>query len=114
MVLEHLGIRPAFEAIYDISAAGYLPKPAIESYRALCDIHDVDPAGAAMIDDIARNLEPAARLGMTTVWMKTGAEWSLESELDDHIHHVAGDIMAWVEGVSVAQRGAAMRRAPGG
>jgi len=112
MVLDHLGIGRGFEAIYDIAAAGYLPKPAIESYRALCDLHDIDPSAAAMIDDIARNLEPAARLGMTTVWMKTGAEWSRETTIDGHIHHVTGDIMAWVEGVAATQRAGTERRAP--
>ena len=113
MVLDHMGIRQVFEAIYDISAADYLPKPAIESYRALCDLHRIDPSKAVMVDDISRNLAPAAELGMTTVWLKTGAEWSLESEIDAHIHHVAGDIMDWVEGVATAQRPPIKANVPG-
>ncbi len=114
MVLDHLGIRPVFEAIYDICAADYLPKPAIESYRALCDLHRIDPAGAVMIDDISRNLEPAAQIGMTTVWLKTGAEWSLDSEIDGHIHHVAADIMSWVEDVAASLHRPAAQGARGG
>ena len=114
MVLDHLGIAHAFEAIYDIASADYLPKPAIEAYQGLCDMHDIDPTRAAMIDDISRNLEPAARLGMTTIWMKTGAEWSLDSQIDEHIHHITGDIMSWVEGVGAAQHQEAGTPAPGG
>lgn len=113
MVLDHLGISHVFEAIYDISAADYLPKPAIESYQALCDLHAIDPRRAAMIDDIARNLEPAAALGMTTVWMQTGAEWSRETVIESHIHYVTGDIMGWVEGVAAAQQTAPEPRVSG-
>lgn len=99
MVLERLDMAGIFEAIYDIAAAEYLPKPALEPYQVLCSLHNIDPARAVMIDDIARNLEPAAALGMTTVWMKTGAEWAREIQPDAHIDHVTGDIMTWVQTV---------------
>ena len=99
MVLDRLGVAEAFEGIYDIAAADYVPKPAIESYRVLCDQHGIDPSRAAMIDDIARNLEPAAALGMTTVWMRTGAEWAHDVEPEPYIDHIIGDILDWVEGI---------------
>lgn len=99
MVLDRLCIADAFEGIYDIAAADYVPKPAIESYRLLCDQHDIDPTHAAMIDDIARNLEPAAALGMTTVWMRTGAEWAHDVEPEPYIDHIIGDILDWVDGI---------------
>jgi putative hydrolase of the HAD superfamily len=31
--------------------------------------HGVDPTSAVYIENIARNLEPAAALGMATVWI---------------------------------------------
>jgi putative hydrolase of the HAD superfamily len=96
MVLDRLGMAGLFEGIFDIGAAEYLPKPAIESYRVLCDRFAVDPARAAMIDDIARNLEPAWRLGMTTVWMKTNAEWSRGDAPAEHIHHITEDLLGWI------------------
>ncbi len=99
MVLDRLGIPEAFEAIYDIAAADYLPKPAIEAYQTLCSMHAIDPKRAVMIDDIARNLEPAAALGMKTVWMKTGAEWARDVEPEAHIDHVIGDVFSWVQDV---------------
>jgi len=106
MVLERIGLAGAFEAIFDIADAGYIPKPAIDGYRALCDRHAVDPASAAMIDDIARNLEPAAELGMTTIWMKTGAEWAAGDVAGPFIDHVVGDLLAWVGRMVAAQRAA--------
>ena len=105
MVLDHLGIADAFEGIFDITAADYLPKPAIESYLALCARFDIDPARAAMIDDIARNLEPAAKLGMKTVWMRTGAEWARGVKPEAHIDHVISDILSWVQGVAAMRKG---------
>ena len=99
MVLERLGMDGVFEAVFDIAAADWIPKPAIDGYRTLCGKHAVDPARAAMIDDIARNLEPAASLGMTTVWMKTDAEWAQGVAPEAHIHHVTGDLLGWLEQV---------------
>ncbi|MDA1323611.1 MAG: pyrimidine 5'-nucleotidase [Proteobacteria bacterium] len=100
MVLDRLGMSDVFEGIYDITAAEYIPKPAIESYRVLCEQHKIDPTRAAMIDDIARNLEPAATLGMKTVWMRTGAEWAQDVEPEPYIDHIIGDILYWVQGIA--------------
>jgi putative hydrolase of the HAD superfamily len=100
LVLERLGMAGLFEAIYDIEAANWVPKPAIESYRLLCERHDIDPIRAVMIDDIARNLEPAAKLGMMTVWMKTSAEWARDTKAEAHIHHLTGDLKSWVDDIA--------------
>ena len=99
MVLDRLGMAGLFEAVYDIAAAGYIPKPAVEAYRKMCEIHHIDPETAVMIDDIARNLEPAAEIGMTTVWMKTDAAWAKGIDGGDHIDHVTGNLQAWLEGI---------------
>ena len=100
LVLDRLGMNDLFEAIYDIEAANWVPKPAIESYRLLCERYDIEPSRAAMVDDIARNLEPAAALGMTTVWMKTGAEWAQDIAAEPHIHHVTDALKPWVDGIA--------------
>ena len=88
-----------FEAIFDIQAANYVPKPAIESYSLLCKTYSIDPTRAAMIDDIAQNLEPAAQLGMMTVWKKTNAEWSKNIEAESHIDHVVDDLKDWLRSI---------------
>jgi len=96
MVLDRLEFGDIFDGVFDITAADYVPKPAVEAYRKMCDLHAIDPARALMVDDIARNLEPAAALGMTTVWMQTGAEWAKDVTPEAHIHSMTRDIMEWV------------------
>lgn len=112
MVLERLGMDDIFEAVFDIAAADWIPKPAIDGYRVLCEHHAVEPERTAMIDDIARNLEPAAALGMTTVWMRTDAEWAQGVTPEAHIHHVTADLLHWVERVNAdrAPSGASILR----
>jgi putative hydrolase of the HAD superfamily len=75
-VLERLGITPHFEEIFDIAAADYVPKPDRSSYAILLQRHQVAPERACMIEDIARNLEPAKALGMATVWLNTDRDWA--------------------------------------
>ena len=96
-VMERLGVAGRFEAIYDIADAGYLPKPDPASYAGFVARHGVDPARACMLDDMARNLVPAARLGMTTGWIRTDSAWGRASEEDlPHIHHVIDDLPGWL------------------
>ena len=100
LVLNQMKFKKnTFEAIFDIQAANYVPKPAIESYSLLCKTYSIDPTRAAMIDDIARNLEPAAQLGMMTVWKKTNAEWSKNIEAESHIDHVVDDLKDWLRSI---------------
>ena len=97
LVLNQMDFKKnTFEAIFDIQAANYVPKPAIESYRLLCKTYSIDPTRAAMIDDIARNLEPAAQLGMMTVWKKTNAEWAKNMEAEIYIDYVVDDLKDWL------------------
>src|SRR6185369_10155904 len=73
-VLERLGLSKAFEAIHDIHACAYLPKPLPESYRSIIDALGINPTTSLFVDDLARNLKPAKDLGMTTVWINNGSE----------------------------------------
>lgn len=95
-VLARLGITHHIEAIFDIAAADYRPKPEPESYRRLIAEHRIDPSRAVLVEDIARNLAPAAALGMTTVWVPNAADWSRDGAEDGHVHHVAEDLAAWL------------------
>ena len=71
-------------------------KPARSAYEELCRRHDIAPERAVMVDDIPRNLEPAAEIGMTTVWKKTDAEWAVGADVSDYVHHVTDDLLAWL------------------
>jgi putative hydrolase of the HAD superfamily len=75
-VLEKIGIARHFEAIYDIEAARYIPKPDPSIYDDIVRRFGVAPGDAVMVEDVARNLIPAQALGMTTVWVETDRPWA--------------------------------------
>ena len=95
-VLERLGVAGHFEGVFDIAAGDYLPKPDPAPYRTLVERFDIAPAAAAMVEDIARNLEPAAALGMTTVWVRTDSDWGREGSGGEYVHHVIDDLAGWL------------------
>jgi putative hydrolase of the HAD superfamily len=91
-LLDHLGIAGFFCGIFDIEAAGYEPKPALAGYHELQRRHEVAPGTALMIEDMARNLVPAAALGMTTAWVRNPVDWAAAGSEGDHIHHIVDDL----------------------
>ncbi len=95
-ILARIGIGGHFAGVHDIIACGYLPKPDLSGYRALVAKHGIDPAAALMVEDMARNLPPAAALGMTTAWVRTGSDWARQGAEAEHIHHVVDDLAAWL------------------
>lgn len=105
-VLDRIGIRDRFTGIFDICAAAYVPKPRPEPYAGLLKAHAIDPAQAVMVEDIVRNLEPAAALGMTTVWVSGGDEWAragIEGDaLPAYVHARVDDLTGWLEGLAAA------------
>jgi len=102
-IMRKLGVEHHFEAVFDIVASDYLPKPDIAPYRAMLAKHTVDPRGAVMVEDMARNLKPAAALGMTTIWVPTTAAWSQpDPGARDHIHYTAPDLTAFLAGLPAA------------
>ncbi|MDF2765861.1 MAG: putative pyrimidine 5-nucleotidase [Rhodospirillales bacterium] len=96
-VMDRLGVVDHFSGVFDIVAAGYLPKPEMAAYEGLIRSHAVEPRRAALIEDLPRNLVPAAALGMTTVLVKTDSVWAQDAAEGDHIHHVTDDLPAWLE-----------------
>lgn len=101
-VMERLGVTRHFGGIFDIVAAGYVPKPEPAAFDAFVACHGVEPTGAVMVEDIARNLAPAHALGMTTVWIRSDHHWSGGSESDPHVHHVIDDLVGWLTDVAEA------------
>ena len=96
-VLGRLGITHHFDGIFDIIAADYVPKPERSAYEAFVREHNVDPTRAVMLEDIARNLEPAHAMGMTTVWVRSDHEHSAMGANGDHVHHAIDDLVEWLE-----------------
>jgi putative hydrolase of the HAD superfamily len=103
-LLDHLGIAACFCGIFDIAAAGYEPKPALTGYHALQRRHGVMPATALMIEDMAKNLVPAAALGMTTAWVRNPVDWAAAGAEGDHIHHVVDDLGGFLSAAASRRR----------
>ncbi len=97
-VLERLGLTHAFDALHDIHALGYVPKPQPPAYHHMCTTHGIDPARALFVEDMARNLGPAKAIGMTTVWIDNGSEQGPETGLD-HIDFRVTDLAAFLAGI---------------
>ena len=104
-VMARLGVTRHFEAVFDIAAANYVPKPAEEAYRLIVERFGLAPRRTLMLDDAARNLKPAAAMGMTTVWVRTDSAHGREGADGDHVHHIADDVAAWLENAIGAPAG---------
>jgi putative hydrolase of the HAD superfamily len=98
-VLARLDFGVDFDAVFDIIAAGMMPKPFPETYDKFLRDHAVDPARAAMVEDLARNLEVPHRLGMRTVLVVPDGSrevfresWEFEGRDDPHVDVVTDDL----------------------
>jgi len=109
-VLDRLGVARHFEAVHDIVAADFAPKPDRAAFDRLVGRLGIDPARAVMVEDLAVNLEPAHAMGMTTVLVRAdGGEAAIDGPAPDdgagrppHVHHVVDDLPAWLAGVAGA------------
>lgn len=97
-ILAKLGLGETFEAIHDVHAAQYRPKPAPEAYRHLCSAYDLDPTQSLFADDMARNLKPAKQIGMTTLWVDNGSEQGEEGDRD-FVDFTTRDITHWLHDI---------------
>jgi putative hydrolase of the HAD superfamily len=77
----------------------YVPKPNPAAYEAMCERHDIAPGRALFVEDMARNLEPAKALGMTTVWVDNGSEQAGAGADPSFIDYRTGDIGQWLTGI---------------
>ena len=89
--LAQLAIAHCFELVFDIEAAGLAPKPHHAAYERLIAACGIDPARSVLIEDSARNLEPAHALGFATVL--------IGSEKAPHVHHATPDVKAFLRSV---------------
>jgi putative hydrolase of the HAD superfamily len=105
-VLGRLGLHAHFDEVWDIRTIGFLPKPAAAAYRTVLARAGSDGRDAAMFEDIARNLVEAHQLGMTTVWLKNGSEWSDQGPAhpvaqSHHIDYETDDLPAFLHSIRV-------------
>ena len=96
-VLNALGLGDCFEAVHDIHAMDYLPKPDPSAYDGLCRRWGLRPTTSLFAEDMARNLKPAKDIGMTTLWVNNGSEQAGAEPCPSFIDHETHDITAWLE-----------------
>jgi len=105
-VTQRLGIDRHFHDVFDIVAAELEPKPSPQTYDRFLKVHGVDPARAAMFEDLARNLAVPHALGMTTVLVVPERTrevfreaWELEGREAAHVDHVTDDLVGFLQTV---------------
>ena len=91
-ILEAFGIRNHFDVIFDIVASDHVPKPNPVPYDRFIEQSGIDPKTSVMIEDMARNLEPAAALGMQTVWLASDLDWARQGANEDYVQFIAKDV----------------------
>ena len=99
-VLEALGIGERFDELHDIHASELRPKPDEHGYRLLLDRLGIDPGRAVMVEDMAQNLKPAKKLGMTTVWVDNGSERGNHGHHPDFIDFTIRNVGEWLETIT--------------
>jgi len=102
-----LGILDQFEDIFDIVAAGLIPKPAKESYEAFVALHGIAGPDAVMFEDLARNLAIPKQLGMKTVLIvpqnleETYSEvWERDLGREDEVDYVTDDLTLFLQTIN--------------
>ena len=97
-VIGRLGIAELFVDIHDIAAGDFTPKPHSAGYQTLLARHGIAAERAAMFDDLCINLEAPHALGMTTILV------SDDAPRQQHIHHVARDLVEFLTSARVTPR----------
>jgi putative hydrolase of the HAD superfamily len=95
-VLDRIGLAGSFEAVHDVHATGFRPKPDPVAYQGLCDAYGLDPAQSLFVEDLARNLKPAKAIGMATVWVDNGSEQPPNDSDRSFIDYTTPDIGRWL------------------
>lgn len=92
-VLRARGLDQAFDAIYGVEHADYVPKPKAAAFDRVFAREGLDPTTAIMFEDDPRNLAVPHALGMTTVHVAP------EPVPAGHIHHHTDDLNSFLSGV---------------
>ncbi len=71
-VLDILGVRRLFDAVWSIERLRFQPKPLPEAFRRLLHGERIRPQQCVFVEDTAANLKTAKRLGMKTVLIARG------------------------------------------
>ena len=102
--MQKLEIHHHFEDVFDIAAADLDPKPHPQAYQRFLARHGINPARAAMFEDLARNLETPHALGMTTVLVVPEGQrevfredWEMEGREAPYVDHLTDNLTGFLE-----------------
>jgi putative hydrolase of the HAD superfamily len=98
-VLAALQLDDLFEDVFHIEAAQFIPTPQPEPFAAIIAKHGLDPKVTAFFEDNARNLKPAAELGMSTILVGPHAL----ATPDTFVHHRTDDLPAFLASARIKE-----------
>lgn len=98
-VLARLGLSESFEAIHDIHACAYQPKPQPAAYESMAAAFGIEPGESLFVEDMARNLKPAKAIGMTTVWVNNGSEQARDADDRAYVDYEIADLGEWLHDI---------------
>jgi len=103
---DRLGITDLFEHVFDILAADLVPKPHREPYEKFIREAKINPARAAMFEDLPRNLAVPHEMNMRTVLihdppesMETRQPWETAIMNADHVHYQTQDLTRFLQDI---------------
>lgn len=88
-VTAAVGLDGAFDRLYGVEDAGYLPKPEAAAFGAIFALDGLEARRAAMFEDDHRNLRVPHGLGMRTVLVGPLAD---PDPAHGHVHHRTADL----------------------
>ena len=94
-ILKSMGIFEEFEIIFDIKDANYIAKPDVNSYHMMkkkLGLNDNNISKSIFFEDTAKNLKPASKLGMSTVWIENDFNREDADNLREYINFTGSDI----------------------
>ena len=100
-ITKHLGINDLFDGAFDITDCNYIPKPSIEPYRKLIEKFNLNPSESVFIEDIAKNLEPAKKVGMKTVWLINDEYWGKKDSDKDFIDLKINNLSSFLKEINI-------------
>jgi putative hydrolase of the HAD superfamily len=104
-ILSRIGLDHLFVDVWDIRTIGFTPKPEMAAYERVVAASGLDPKGAAMFDDIPHNLLAARALGMTTVWLNTGSDFShggpQAAKCNSHVDHETANLTEFLHAIRI-------------
>jgi len=103
---DRLGITDLFEHVFDILAADLVPKPHREPYEKFIRETKINPARAAMFEDLPRNLAVPHEMNMRTVLIHDPPEsmnarqpWETVIMNANHVHYQTHDLTRFLQDI---------------